>query len=85
MLLSMVIPLAAQVGFGALQFTRLPKWGLAPSKCPLFMVIPPQVTRIIVVYWYGDPADCPGGDRRPKSYQAAQVGIGTHRSYRFSK
>ena len=50
----MVIPLAAQVGIGALKVIRLPRWGSAPLKLLLFTVIPLQATRSIAIY--GDPA-----------------------------
>ena len=46
----MVVPLAAQVEIGALKVTRLPRWGLAPSKLPLFPKIQLQVSRSIAIF-----------------------------------
>ena len=65
----------------ALKVTTLPRWGSAPSKLPLFTIIPFQVTISTAIC--GDPARCPGGDWRPQSYQAAKVGIGHPQSYRY--
>ena len=48
------------------QVTKLRRWGVAPSKSPLFTVVPLQAARSNAIY--GDPARCPGEDWRIAIY-----------------